>query len=475
MMDIKKRFENIVGAKYVADGVGERYIYSFDMTENLAREPLMIVMPSSVEEVQKIIELANETLTPLIPFVTGQNVGGLTIPQVDGAVIVDLKRMDKILEVDEDAMYMVIEPGVTFGQVKRHLDTHHPTLRYTYPLAPPYTSVLANALVQGLCDLSTSHGSMADFVNGLEAVLPTGELVRVGSGIMGDGNWFGRYPLPDLIGLFSGWQGMTGIVTKIALKLWPKMKVQGFAALFTFGEHATTDLLKTITRSGNFEDIDSQSLSIIKMLLKVTYPVKHFDGEPDYGTVIGYTANSEIELKEKYRQLEEMVDAAKKEEPRTVLIPWPTVVKLMGSQADEWIDFPSDAFKVLAEHDGLTWVGTYIHPKHWGTALDGGRKIVEKYHFELMAFLKPLNMLHIAEFKFIFRFPKDDATLDRVRKCSEELLDFALSLGALPYKTPVWSAKKVQKLADPGFFELARRIKKLLDPNNIMNPGRLDL
>ena len=53
---------------------------------------------------------------------------------------------------------------------------------------------------------------------------------------MGDGNWFCRYPLPDLVGLFSGWQGMTGIVTKIALKLWPKKKFDGFAALFTFGE-----------------------------------------------------------------------------------------------------------------------------------------------------------------------------------------------------------------------------------------------
>ena len=91
MMDIKQRFENIVGPKYVADGFGERYIYSFDMTENSPKKPLMIVMPSTVEEVQKIIELANETLTPLVPFVTGQNVGGLTIPQVEGAVIVDLK------------------------------------------------------------------------------------------------------------------------------------------------------------------------------------------------------------------------------------------------------------------------------------------------------------------------------------------------------------------------------------------------
>jgi FAD/FMN-containing dehydrogenase len=86
-----------------------------------------------------------------------------------------------------------------------------------------------------------------------------------------------------------------------------------------------------------------------------------------------------------------------------------------------------------------------------------------------------MHLLHFAEFKFIIRFPKDDQTLKKVRQCNEELLDFALSLKAIPYKTPVWSAKKLKKLADPSFFDLAKRVKKLLDPNNIMNPGRLDL
>ena len=100
-MDLKQHFVKILGKEFVTDGEGERYIYSFDMTENPPKKPLMIVMPSTVEEIQQILQLANETLTPLIPFVTGQSVGGLTIPQVEGAVIVDLKRMDKILDVEE--------------------------------------------------------------------------------------------------------------------------------------------------------------------------------------------------------------------------------------------------------------------------------------------------------------------------------------------------------------------------------------
>jgi glycolate oxidase len=471
-MSIKQKLVSIVGEQYVSDGLAEKYVYSFDMTENPPRRPAMVVMPESVEQLQQIVRTANKEHVPLVPFVTGQNVGGLTIPQVDGAVTVDLKRMNRIVEVDDEAMYAVVEPGVTFGHLRRYLDEHYPSLKYTYPLAPPYTSVLANALLQGLCDLSTVRGAMGDFINGLEAVLPTGEIVRAGSAIMGDGNWFGRYPLPDLVGLFSGWQGMSGFVTKIAVQLWPKKDFTRHAALFTFGETPTTDLLKRIARAQLVDDADCMSLSIVKMLLGVTPPVQVFEGEPDYATLLTLSGNTEKEVDAKYELVETFVEEARKNETRQLLVDWDAVSRMLGDQAKSWVDFPSDAYKVLTEYDGLTWVGTYIHPKHWGEALSGGRRVVERYGFELMAYLKPMNGMHFGEFKFIIRFPKDSATVEQVRHCNEELLDFALSLKALPYKTPVWAAKKIQQKADPGFVELLRRIRKTLDPNGIMNPGR---
>ncbi len=474
-MDIEGRFREIVGERFVASGSGEQYVYSMDMTENIPRMPRMVVMPQSVSEVEAIIKVANETSTPLIPFVSGQNVGGLTIPQVDGAVIVDLKRMNRILELDHEAMYIVVEPGVTFGDLRKYLDEHAPELRYTYPLAPPYTSVMANALLQGLCDLSTAHGAMADFVNGLEAVLPTGMLVRAGSGIMGDGNWFGRYPLPDLVGLFSGWQGMTGIVTKIALQLWPKPPNIEYVALFTFGERNTTDLLTAITRLGLVDDADCMSLSMVKMLLGIDYPVEAFEGEPDYGTLLSLSGNSQVEVGEKLRQLTEVIAHAKESEPRHLLVTWDAINKMMGTQANAWVDFPSDAFKILAEFDGLTWAGTYIHPKNWATALEGGRRIVEKHGFELMAFLKPMNGMHFGEFKFIIRFPKETAVIERVRQCNRELLTLAIDLGAIPYKTPAWAIDILKQKMDPGFLKLLRKVKDALDPNHIFNPGRWDL
>jgi glycolate oxidase len=468
-------FEKIVGSRYVSDRPAERFIYASDMTENSPHQPDFVVMPETVEEVQQIIQLANERLVPLVPFVTGQNVGGLTIPQVDGAVIVDLKRMDKIIDVDEEGMYIVVEPGVTFGHIRKYLDEHHPNLRYTYPLASPFSSVMANAILQGLCDLSSRYGAMADFVNGLEVVLPTGEIVRAGSGILGDDNWFGRYPLPDLVGLFTGWQGMTGIVTKMALQLWPKKPVTKHLALFTFGEHPTTEMLKEIVRADLIDDAGCMSLPVLKMLFGIPPPVEALEGEPDYDTALTLSGNTELEVSEKIKVLEDIVNKYKEEDSRHLLIPFDAAYKLIGEQLFSWVDYPSDAFKVLTEYDGLTWMGTYIHPKNWGQALANGRKIVEKYGFELMAYLKPMKMMHYGEFKFIIRFQKDGETLVRIRQCNNELLGMALDLKAIPYKTPVWAAKKLLERADPGFVNLVKRVRKLLDPNGIMNPGRLGL
>ena len=474
-MSIKESLEQIVGPKFVSDKTAERFIYSRDMTENPPHSPSLIVMPDSVEQVQKIIELANEKIIPLVPFVTGQNVGGLTIPQIDDAVVVDLKRMDKIVNVDEEGMYVVVEPGVTFGHLRKYLDEHHPNLRYTYPLASPFSSVMANAILQGLCDLSTRYGAMADFINGLEVVLPTGEIVRTGSSIMGDDNWFGRYPLPDLVGLFTGWQGMTGIVTKMALQLWPKKPITKHLALFTFGEHPTTEMLKEIVRADLIDDAGCMSLPVLKMLFGISPPVEALEGEPDYDTAISLSGNTDLEVSEKIKVIEEIVNKYRVEDERHLLIPFDAAYKLIGEQLFSWVDYPSDAFKVLTEYDGLTWMGTYIHPKNWGEALTNGRKIVEKYGFELMAYLKPMKMMHFGEFKFIIRFPKDDETIERIRQCNNELLDMALDLKAIPYKTPVWAAKKLFERADPGFVELVNRVRKLLDPNGIMNPGRLGL
>ena len=144
---ILKELIDIVGEEYVMDESASLFVYSGDMTENVPHMPEFVVAPITVDEVQKIILLANKEKIPVVPFVSGSNLGGLTIP-LEGGIIVDLKRMNKILEVNERDQYAIIEAGVTFADIKDYLDKNHPNLVYTYTYATPAAGVVPNALLE---------------------------------------------------------------------------------------------------------------------------------------------------------------------------------------------------------------------------------------------------------------------------------------------------------------------------------------
>ena len=218
-MDPKLRqlFEPVVGADGLIDA--DLDDYANDYTEEDPRLPGLVVLPTTVLQVQDLVRAAHEAKVSLTPRVAGSNVGGLAIPP-EGGVVVDLRRMNRIIEVQSEDMYALIEPGVTWEQLKAHLAQEKIPLRMGYPLSPPDTSIMANCLLDGLGNLSMRYGAMADWIGGLEVVLPDGQLARIGAPALSD-RWFGRGPLPDLTGLFVSHQGRTGIVTKLAFQLWP--------------------------------------------------------------------------------------------------------------------------------------------------------------------------------------------------------------------------------------------------------------
>ncbi|MHA1649564.1 MAG: FAD-binding oxidoreductase, partial [Candidatus Helarchaeota archaeon] len=106
--EILNKLRKIVGNEWVSDFPEELLLYSYDMTEHPPSNPDFIVMPKSVEEIIEVVKLANEYKIPIVPFVTGNNIGGLTIP-LKGGIVLDLKRMDRILHLNEDDMYIIID------------------------------------------------------------------------------------------------------------------------------------------------------------------------------------------------------------------------------------------------------------------------------------------------------------------------------------------------------------------------------
>ena len=182
---ILKKLEKIVGQDFVSNKPVDLFIYSQDSGASLPRPVDFVVMPKNVKEVQKVVFLANEEKIPLVPMGAGMTLSGLTIP-IKGGIVVDMKRMDQILEINEISRYVIIEAGVTTGRLTAYLEKNHPELQVSIPDAPPSATIMGNALIHGSGFLSQKYGNHGDMINGLEVILPTGEICKLGSCCVSD-------------------------------------------------------------------------------------------------------------------------------------------------------------------------------------------------------------------------------------------------------------------------------------------------
>ncbi|GAJ11534.1 unnamed protein product, partial [marine sediment metagenome] len=218
--ELSKALAEIVGSDYVSDRPEELYLYSRDPGAQPPRKVDGVVMPRTVDEVQRIVALANREKLALTPMGAGLTLSALNVP-LKGGIVLDMKRMDGIIEVNEASRYVLIEAGVTQAALSAYLEKNHPHLQHSTPESPPTATIVGNILIHGHGHLTPRYGVNSQMVNGMEVVLPTGEVCQLGSGSISP-NWFSRDPLPDLMGLFLGWLGTTGIVTKLSLQLFPK-------------------------------------------------------------------------------------------------------------------------------------------------------------------------------------------------------------------------------------------------------------
>jgi len=223
-INILKELEDIVGKDFASNSSGDLYIYSQDPGASIPRPADFVVMPNTPEEVQSIIKLANREKIPIVPMGGGLTLSGLVIP-VKGGIVMDMKRMNKIIEVNELSRFALVEAGVTSGQLLAYLNENHPKLQPPIPDAPPSVTIAGNALIHGSGYLSQKFGDHGAMINGLEVVLPDGELYKLGSCAVSD-YWFTRGPIPDFIGLFISSFGTLGVITKLSIKLFPKPKMR---------------------------------------------------------------------------------------------------------------------------------------------------------------------------------------------------------------------------------------------------------
>ena len=467
---VKKKFIAVLAPQRVIDAPLELEAYASDYTEESPRLPGLVVLPKTVEEIQSLMRIATEEHCSLTARVSGSNVGGLALP-AEGGVVVDLRQMNRILEVNPVEMYALIEPGVTWEQLKAYLEEQHIPLRMGYPLSPPDTSIMANCLLDGLGNLSLRYGAMADWIGGLEAVLPTGQVIRTGAPAVSD-FWFGRGPLPDLTGLFVCWQGTTGIVTKMAFQLWPKPNYQKRMFLLFYDRNVAFQALRDLARLPICDDVGGLSWPTGKMLFNVARPLARDPGEPEFFLYLDLTGQSEremqlrLELLTKY--LDELRATGHQIDPPLELS---TLVRL-NPQFAKFAEFPT-RLEFLVDHPGggLTWVGTYGPLSQMEKFADRGWAIMSRCSMPPLVVSRPMKGGHFGVMRFIATFNKrDEGERRAVREMNRELVEAGLALGFIPYKTPPWVVEQMHSRINPAFVELMGKIRCLLDPEGIMAP-----
>ncbi|MEM2105251.1 MAG: FAD-binding oxidoreductase [Candidatus Bathyarchaeia archaeon] len=212
----------ILGRERVSKSDFELYAYSRDLSPAKPRLASFVARPKSTEEIVKIVKLANKHKIPIYVRGCGCSHWAAWLP-VKGGILLDMTNMEEILEIDEENLVAVVEPGCTWFTLMEELRRKGLTYLSSEMGGPAMTVggsiVKAGGGPYGTCKFGF-HGQMD--VIGFEVVLPTGEVVRTGSWAISQCKPFRREGLgPDLTGLIVGSEGIFGIITKVALRVRP--------------------------------------------------------------------------------------------------------------------------------------------------------------------------------------------------------------------------------------------------------------
>ncbi len=221
---VLERLKDIVGSDFVTDDPEVCIAYSRDLATYLKfgkyRSPDCVVLPTITSEVQNIVAVARQFKTPLIPLGSGINVASAHIPR-KGGIIMDLRRMNNILEIDEEAITATLQPHVTIARMSTELQRKG--FFIPVPGAPSTVTVGSNFTHGNTNKASARFGFQYAHIVSVEMVLPDGSLLRTGSwadAFSGDRSW-PRGPGPDLTLLARYALGLHGIVTGITIKAHP--------------------------------------------------------------------------------------------------------------------------------------------------------------------------------------------------------------------------------------------------------------
>jgi glycolate oxidase len=443
----------IVGEGNFTDKLEELVPYSYDASMNVHR-PDAAVWPESTEQVSEIVKFANEFKIPVVPRGAGTSLSGGVIP-IHGGIIIDLSKMNRILEISIENRYARVQPGVVCDDLNRELAKHG----FTFPPDPASSSVATiggNVGTNAGGIKGAKYGTTRDYVLGLQVVLPTGEIMRTGSHTMKCVSGY------DLAKIFVGSEGTLGVITEVTLKINPIPR-HAMTAVATFSklEDAGKAISQTMTSGilpSVMEILDKVTLRAIKENTDIDLPEAEamILTETDGYTWEEVEAQMEVVLGVLKQNNPSLIRTAKDEKERFSL--WKARKSAYATLARTSTSFVLDDVTVPISRIPDLLVGIQEIGQRHGL-------IVATYGHAGDGNLHPQ----------ILYDENDPKTVEKMERIEEEIFQLAISLkGTLTGEHGIGLSKANYMTLehDPVEMALMRRIKRTLDPNNIMNPGK---
>lgn len=474
----------IVGSRNASISEDVLYTYSEDfLTFQAPGKADYVVMPRTTEEVQAIMRLANLNKIPVIPWASNLSIGALCTPLV-GGIVLDLKRMNRILEVNEDDLYFVVEGGATSADVVGYMNKHHPEYRVPVTFAPPSCGYVASSLLYGMTDLSMAYGDASFFINAFEAVLPTGEVINTGSR-MASPYWSHHSALPDygFNGLFIGWTGTSGVVTKAGIKLFPKRPYRTDYFMDADTVERGFKVQRMCARTGVVDDIASNNWGWGRVEAGEKLPFKESlrKGEAELSSWIALSGNTVKEMEAKIELIQDLV-----KQGGAVLTLFEDGIKTFtkGDQIKFFKNLPMQLSNDISGARGgrAQWVGGFCPPSMNAKIYRAVEKVYDKWGYTaegqpIQAYNRFMDHGHEGIIRYNIFGSKDDSPelVERHRACLKEIAQTMRDNGTILYKAPPLFARMNWERTNPAAMDLVRTIKRRIDPNGIMNPGQADL
>lgn len=303
--------------------------YAQDQSFTPGRKPDFVVFPQSVDEIQQVVRFANEMTTPVIPYSSGLNLHGAALPD-HGGIVLNLSRMNNILEIDKDNWFVVVEPGVTYQQLQQVLLQNGFRLMIPFGV-PPGRSVLTSYLERDPVMAAPSFEYGNFLILDTELVLPDGELFRTGLWASGGRPGGTLGPIRNhIFRLWTGAQGTLGIMTKMVIAIYPYIQEQ---RVFFLSFNNLTEAMEPLKRIQH------------KQIGTECFMLNRFN--------MAALLNDEWQVPDVFPSTP--IPSHSFQKLQTVLPPWTLVLCLNGSPRypEEKIAYEEKALKTIGEEMGL--------------------------------------------------------------------------------------------------------------------------